>query len=253
MNPLHHIQKIFYLVFIVGLSSCSYLPENDPATADLVYEETADYILLKSAASDNSKAGIIFYPGGLVDPHAYVTSFENLVREDQRTVVILKVTSNLAIWNSQKASKVIDKLKQIDQWVVGGHSLGGSTACIDVFNNPNSFAGLFLLAAYSVNDLSAVDIPVISITGSEDQVLDPANFEDNKVNLPPELHITAANELSDNGSIGSTIYYTIQGGNHGQFGSYGQQDGDGIATITSDTQHDLVTKMLQAFLQTNNL
>jgi len=253
MRNLSQLYVLLVFFCFLGTVSCSYLPENVPETADLLYEETADYILLKSSTPDHSKAGVVFYPGGLVDPHAYVPSFKDLVLEDQRTVVIVKVTSNLAIWNAQKASKVVQKLEPMDKWVVGGHSLGGSTACMDVFNNPNSFAGLFLFAAYSVNDLSNTLIPVLSITASEDKVLDQNNFEDNKVNLPPELSITAANELGTGSTKGSTIYYTVVGGNHGQFGNYGAQEGDGVASIDTETQHAEVKTVLQAFLFSNNL
>ena len=250
MNPLRQIQNLFLLVLLLGSTSCSYLPEGDPS---LEYEENADYILLKSSNPDANKAGIIFYPGGLVDPHAYMSSLKDLVLQDHRTVVIVKVTSNLAIWNAQKASAIINDLAYIKKWIVGGHSLGGSVACMDVFNNPNNFDGLFLLAAYSVNDLAEVDIPVISMTGSEDQILDQTKFNDNKVNLPSELEVTTHAELNMGSTVGATIYYKVDGGNHAQFGNYGAQSGDGTATITAEAQQLLVTNMLRQFLLTNTL
>jgi hypothetical protein len=38
----------------------------------------------------------------------------------------------------------------------------------------------------------------------------------------------------------STVRVEIAGGNHAQFGWYGDQDGDKPATITRETQQDLV-------------
>lgn len=250
MSKLHQIKKITALILFLGIVSCSYLPEGPPT---LEVEENADYMVLRSSLPDNSKAGIIFYPGGLVDPHGYITALEDLVLEDNRTVVILKVTSNLAIWNFKKATSILADFPRVDKWVVGGHSLGGSTACIDVFNNHESFDGLFLMAAYSVNGLSAIEIPVISITCSEDKVLDQKKLNENTVNLPPGMTISSPDELPIGGTVGKTIYYEIKGGNHAQFGSYGAQDGDGTATISPAEQHVLVNDMLRQFLLTNNL
>ena len=238
------------IMAFLSFCSCSYLPEGSPS---LDYEETADYIVLKSSNPDNSKAGIIFYPGGLVDPHAYISVLEDFLVTDNRTIIILKVTSNLAIWNSQKASKLLKQFPNIEQWVLGGHSLGGSTACIDLFENPDQFDGLFLMAAYSVNDLSDSDIPVLSITGSEDGVLDMSNFNENKKNLPEGTAITSPFELNYGSTNGQTIYYEIQGGNHAQFGNFGFQDGDGTATISAEEQQNQVNEMLREFLFVNNL
>ncbi|MNP78228.1 hypothetical protein D3C76_1757890 [compost metagenome] len=35
---------------------------------------------------------------------------------------------------------------------------------------------------------------------------------------------------------GNTVYLSIEGGNHAQFGSYGKQKGDGEASITEEEQ-----------------
>ena len=184
MKSLIIYQKICFLVLFTGSFSCSYLPEPITASSDLIVTENADYILLTTSTTDNNKAGIIFYPGGLVDPHAYIEPFKDFALVDNRTVVILKVSSNLAILNTKKASSIIENITNVNQWIVGGHSLGGVVACTDAFNHPNNFNGIFLLASYSINDLSASDLPFLSITGSKDIVLDNAAFDENSINLP---------------------------------------------------------------------
>jgi len=253
MNLLTTIQKTFLLVLLIGSFSCSYLPEPIAEEPNLILEENADYIQLTTAVTDNSKAGIIFYPGGLVDPHAYINALKALALEDDRTVVIVKAASNLAILNSQKASAIANEITTINKWIIGGHSLGGSVSCIDVFNNPDDFEAMFLLAAYSTSDLSDSTLPMISITASNDTVLDNEKFNDNKINLPEGIMITTPDEIPNESTLGSTIYYEIAGGNHAQFGNYGNQEGDGTTTIDTDTQQSLVTAALRNFLSSNNL
>ncbi len=248
-----HRQITLILLLIIGNYSCTYLPDSATSEQNLIIEENADYILLKSSLIDNNKAAIIFYPGGLVDPHAYITSLKDLVLVDNRMVVILKFSANLAIWNSHKAKAIINEITTVKKWVIGGHCLGGSTACITVFNNPGDFEGLFLLAAYSVNDLADAEFPVISITASEDNILDKQKFNENRFNLPEGVNINTPEELPIGSTSGKTLYYEIEGGNHGQFGNYGTQKGDGIADLDPDVQQQLVIAMLRKFLMSNNL
>jgi hypothetical protein len=112
---------------------------------------------------------------------------------------------------------------------------------------------MFLLAAYSIDDLSEINIPVLSITAANDNVLDMGKFHENTSNLPEGLKVDSISEIPNGGTIGKTIYYDIPGGNHGQFGNSGNQEGDGTATIDIATQHALVISMLNTFLDNNNL
>lgn len=43
---------------------------------------------------------------------------------------------------------------------------------------------------------------------------------------------------------GNTVYTPVNGGNHAQFGSYGPQKGDGIATITEEEQQTRTARAL---------
>lgn len=253
MKPIIFMQQIILFLLLTSITACSYLPEPLPKDTDFILEENADYISLTTTSSDQNKAGILFYPGGLVDPHSYIPALKALAVADNRTVVILKVASNLAILNAQKASKVIEEMSDIDQWVLGGHSLGGAVACINAFNQPDDFDGLFLLAAYSINDLSNSNLPILSITASNDVVLDQERFTENNSNLPEGLNINTADDIPEEGTTGTTLYYEIEGGNHAQFGNYGTQKGDGEASIDAATQQGLVIDVLRRFLDSNNL
>ena len=253
MKNYVYISYSLLIAIIFSAVSCSYLPTEITDITGISIEEQADYIMLTPEVASTNKAGIIFYPGGLVDPHAYIAAFQDLVIAEGRTMVIVKATSNLAILNTGKGSAILDRFPAISRWVIGGHSLGGSVACIDISSNALTFDGLFLLASYSVDDLSETEIPVISITGSTDEILDLENFNDNKVNLPQEIIVNNTSQILGSSTAGNTIYYEIDGGNHAQFGSYGEQNGDGTATIDSEVQQSLVREALRNFFLSNNL
>lgn len=48
-----------------------------------------------------------------------------------------------------------------------------------------------------------------------------------------------------------TLFYEIDGGNHGQFGSYGKQKGDGDAKISEEKQQDITTEYIVNFLKSS--
>ena len=75
------------------------------------------------------------------------------------------------------------------------------------------------MASYVTNDLTHTDLDIISIYGSEDKVLNKDKYKKYKSNLPS--------------SFEEMIIY---GGNHAYFGVYGEQKGDGKATINNQQQ-----------------
>jgi len=247
------MKRIIIFFIFCGYLSCSYLPEDVNLNAAVSMTETPDYIALSPANAVPESTGIMFYPGGLVDPHAYIEPMQELVSQDNRQVVILKVAANLAIANNNKAYRFRNDFNGISDWVIGGHSLGGVVACMDAAAHREAYKGLFLLAAYSVSDLSDWDAPVMLLTAEFDVVGNPGDLVVNEPNLPPRLDAATLVEIPATGTIGQTIYHDIAGGNHSQFGTYGAQEGDGEATISAAAQQAEVRDFLRAFLQVNNL
>jgi len=246
--------KIKFISAILCLFvSCSYLPESITLDDTVSIKETPDYIALSPANAAPQSTGIVFYPGGLVDAHAYIESFQELVSVDGRQVVIMKVSANLAIFNNNKAYRCIDEFEEVDDWVIGGHSLGGVVACMDAAKHPETYKGLFLLAAYSISNLSDWDAPVMLLTAEFDEVGNPGDLVENEPNLPPRLDVATLSEIPTTGTSGQTIYHDIPGGNHAQFGSYGAQAGDSEATISAAAQQTEVRDFLRAFLDVNKL
>ena len=172
--------------------------------------------------------GFVFYPGGRVDPRSYAPLAASIAGEGCQ-VVILKPPLNLAVFDPGGAAQVIEAYPQIENWTVGGHSLGGAMAAQFVANSPGSVEGLILLAAYpaSSSDLADLDLPVSSIYGTRDGLTSLEEIEDSRARLPA-----------------GTRWVEIEGGNHAQFGRYDAQPGDLAATIDSNTQQALIIQAL---------
>jgi alpha-beta hydrolase superfamily lysophospholipase len=106
-----------------------------------------------------------------------------------------------------------------------GHSLGGAMAASYSAAHDEVVDGLVLLAAYSTEDLKDKEIDVYSFYGSEDQVLNMEKYKEYYSNLPED-----------------TLEVIIEGGNHAYYGFYGEQEGDGTATITREAQIEAVVR-----------
>lgn len=164
------------------------------------------------------KTGFIFYPGGKVDYKAYYPLMQTLADLGVFTAVA-KMPFNLAIFDTDAAKKIQDAYPEITDWYIGGHSLGGAMASSHVSKASDSFKGLILLGAYSTKDISDSRIAVLSIYGSNDEVMNREKYESNRSNLPSNF-----TEL------------VIDGGCHAYFGVYGEQKGDGEPTLSNEEQ-----------------
>lgn len=164
------------------------------------------------------KAGLIFYPGGLVDHAAYAPLMEMLM-ERGMLCLLTEMPFDLAVLDADAAEGLIGKHPEVSRWLIGGHSLGGAMAADYAAKHPQDFEGLVLLGAYAQADLSRTEMRVLSIFGSEDGVMNRGKYEEYLDHYPKRFE-----EI------------VIEGGNHAQFGDYGKQKGDGAAQITAKEQ-----------------
>lgn len=178
--------------------------------------------------------GLIFYPGGRVDHRAYAPHAK-AIASDGFSVIILPMPLNFAFLGINRANEVMETFSEIENWAIGGHSLGGAMAAEFASANPESVAGLVLWASYpgSNNDLSLFNLPVLSVYASNDGLATLDDIADSRNRLPADA-----------------TFVEITGGNHAGFGWYGAQNGDGPATISQMEQQDLIVKATTAFLQT---
>ncbi len=182
--------------------------------------------------SETASTGFIFYPGGKVEHAAYAPLLLELAQSNILCVLV-EMPGNLAVLNQNAAEKIPALFPEVTRWYIGGHSLGGSMAASYATGHREELAGLVLLAAYSTADLSAADLPVLSLYGTEDGVLDLEKYEQYRPNLPQDM-----------------TEMPLSGGNHAGFGSYGAQDGDGAAAISPEEQRRLTVEQLLAFFGT---
>ncbi len=178
-------------------------------------------------------SGFIFYPGGRVAAEAYAPLGRALA-EAGRLAVIVPMPLNLAILNPDAASDVMSAFLSIENWVIGGHSLGGVMAARYAHKNRERVDGLALLAAYAEAhvDLSGSDLAVAAIFGDRDGLVAVDEVESSLERLPGDIQVTQ-----------------ILGGNHAQFGWYGEQSGDLPAGISREEQHSLVVAAILRLMQ----
>ena len=180
---------------------------------------------------ENAKVGFIFYPGGKVEYISYIPLMDALARNGVMCV-LLKMPFNLAVLDVDGAEGIQEMYPEIENWYIGGHSLGGSMAASYLSENISAYKGLILLGSYSTADLSKEDIKVLSVFGSEDKVMNKEKYDEYKINLPKDF----SEEI-------------IGGGCHAYFGMYGEQEGDGTPTITNVEQIQKTAEIINIFIK----
>jgi hypothetical protein len=191
-------------------------------TSSLVVEDKFDHI---SYLVDNPIKNIVFIPGGKVDPNSYAYLAINLALNGY-DVTIVKTLFDLAILTPQYGERFLSDT--LDNVVIG-HSLGGTVA--SMFSSGNELVDqMIFLASYPYKDVSDKD--VLIMTAEFDGLLDLEEVEASKAYLNDEAN-----------------FIDIAGGNHAQFGWYGEQKGDEEASITIQVQQDLIIDYILDFIE----
>ncbi len=167
---------------------------------------------------------LIFYPGASIEPTAY-SSIMTMLAERGIDCFIIKMPLDYAILGQNKANDIYNNYPDYKKYYLAGHSMGGAMIANYAAGNLDRTSGLFMMAAYPTEDLKSAEFPILFIYGTEDGVLTRSKLETG-LTLVPE---TAVN-------------YEIEGGNHAYFGDYGEQNGDGVATIKPITQQKITVR-----------
>jgi hypothetical protein len=220
-------------IALVGWATLSAQHATERAVAVLqdngVQREDGQLVFRPDSPTDR---GLIYYPGGLVDPEAYAATAQGIA-DAGYLVVIPKMPLNLAFTGINRADGIRADFPEIESWVIGGHSLGGAMAAEYAKNNEDSLDGLIMFASYPANYQDFVDfpIPILTIMGSRDP------------GAPQQ-------EAFYEEIAASARRFVIEGGNHRQYADYSFQRGDGIATISAAEQQDQVIAATVQFLDT---
>ena len=169
---------------------------------------------------------LIFYPGAKVEETAYAPILHRIAEEDM-DVYLAKMPLHLAFFGLNAADHVVRE-GGYSHYYIGGHSLGGAMAASYAAGHEDVIDGEILLAAYPTKKTSE---DTLLIYGSEDGVLNMSRTRQ-------------AQELVN----GTYDLDEISGGNHAQFGDYGEQAGDGKAVISAQEQQRQTVEAIQGFL-----
>lgn len=192
------------------------------------WKEQSDGIIVFEP--ENVAAGFIFYPGGKVEYTAYIPLMQSL-SEKGILCVLVEMPFNLAVLDINAADGIQKDYPQINDWYIGGHSLGGSMAASYLSGHTDEYSGLVLLGSYSTANISESGLNVLSVYGSEDTVMNCEKYQENKSNLP--------NNFTE---------IIIEGGNHAGFGMYGAQEGDGASAISNTQQINITADAISKII-----
>ncbi|MBR4334196.1 MAG: alpha/beta fold hydrolase [Clostridia bacterium] len=174
-------------------------------------------------------AALIFYPGGKVEEKAYAPLLHALAAQGLDACLV-KMPFRLAVLHGNAAEEVL-KTHGYTEWYIGGHSLGGAMAAMYAADHGSDFSGVILLAAYPSQKLPDT-LTEIQLIGSEDRIINRDKVKQGQAYAPPNC-----------------VEYTIKGGNHAQFGSYGVQRGDGTAAISAEEQIQETVRVIMESLR----
>lgn len=222
MTGIHMYAKDYYRATATATKAAA-------GDAFVSVEKTKQYYYFSSKDPQKaSKGGLIFYPGGKVEETAYAPLLRDLAIEGYE-VYLVRMPMHLAIFGVNKADSIIKKHPEITEWTMMGHSLGGAMAATYAEKHEEEIDNLVLLAAYSTKDLSDSGLQVIQVYGSNDKVLKMDSVTKYEDNLPADA-----------------VTYVIEGGNHANYAFYGEQEGDGEATISREEQQQQLLDLMMS-------
>lgn len=223
---------------VSGVYLCDYYPADAESIHAFTAESSVTVFRMENgyfvAEPETADTGLIFYPGGKVAHDAYLPLMDALASRGILCVLV-EMPCRLAVLDMDAAEGIPEQYPQIENWYIGGHSLGGAMAASYLSEHSDEFEGLVLLGAYSTADLSETGLSVLSVYGSEDLVMNREKYNTCLDNLPEDFTQTV-----------------LDGGCHAYFGMYGAQDGDGTPRITNEEQILLTADAILAMISEQN-
>jgi dienelactone hydrolase len=184
--------------------------------------------IVMEAADGRGETGILYFPGARVNPYSYLYPLSEIAASGV-TVVIMDPLMNMALFDTRSVEELALAAPEVNDWVLSGHSLGGVRACM-LAQHPD-VVGLVLMGSYCATDISALDIPMLQVLASKDGLIDT------------EAVSASASLLPD-----SARTIMLEGASHASFGTYGDQPGDGTATLNRAEVREALTALFQALL-----
>ena len=156
----HSLTTAFVVVFIfttIFFSCKSYQPAFNidnfysEYNENIEFVESDSYLVLMPKDDEPgtfAEAGIIFYPGALVDYHSYIPLFA-FCAEQKIACYIVEMPLDFAFMDKRIGGKIQKLHPEIKSWYMAGHSLGGAMAASYISEHAQDFEGLILLANWT--------------------------------------------------------------------------------------------------------
>lgn len=205
------------------------------SSSPTIYVATTGPSLEVMPIDTSEPVGLLFLPGGMVDPNAYLPMAHTLA-EQGYPVIIAKLPYRSAPREEDEEelfAYMRDTIQDsiITKWAIGGHSRGAALAARFVRQNPLVADALILVATThpkeSAWSLVNTPVAVTKIYATNDGIAPTTAILANRHLLPPDATLIP-----------------IAGGNHSQFGYYGFQLGDQRATISRAEQQTQLVEII---------
>jgi dienelactone hydrolase len=196
--------------------------------------DNESYYIFQPKAGTASTA-LVFYGGAMCDAQSYAPMAHEIAQAGFM-MVLVKMPGDISMKAPERAEVVINAFPEITTWVMGGHSMGGISACQFAKEHLDTITAVVLWASWpsSQNRIDQTDLKALSISATNDGIYPPKIIKQSRAMLPAD-----------------TVYVIIEGGNHQQFGWFTGdfKPFDGTATISRDNQMAQIVAATVSFLE----
>lgn len=200
------------------------------AQTEIVFSDNVIALEDLDRDGDAKKTGFIFYGDNKIQRECYLPLMIELSNMGY-SVYLPTTFGNIPILNLEGAAYVSRTYSHVKTWYIVAHGQACPVAAKYASSHASEIAGLIFLGGYSKTDLSETSLRLFSITGSNDTILDQAEYVTMKTNDPRD-----------------TVYFEIDGGNHTGFTDTFLIRKDSEATISSEEQIHLTATAIETFL-----
>jgi hypothetical protein len=205
--------------------------------------ENGGYIFFEPASPVDPAVGITLYPGGRIDARSFAPAAQMLAKAGYY-VAIFPMPDYMALGDAiYRADEVMSDHPEITNWLLTGHSMGGTAAGQYVYDKlqtdeAEQIIGLVIMGSYMDvdHDLSDENVWVMMMRGSEERIAnaDEHFYDDARAYLP----VTPA-----------AIHEEIEGGFHFGFCFSENPREDEVPILTQQEQHDIFVPRIVTFIE----
>ena len=197
---------------------------------EIVYSDNVIALEDLDREGEAKKTGFIFYGDNKIQRECYLPLMIELSNMGY-SVYLPTTFGNIPILNLEGAAYVSRTYPHVKTWYIVAHGQACPVAAKYASSHASKLAGLIFLGGYSKTDLSDTSLRLLSITGSNDTIMDQAAYATMKANDPRD-----------------TVYFEIDGGNHTGFTDTFLIRRDSEAAIPSEEQIHLTAAAIETFL-----